>query len=526
MKFHLLFLTLFGGLGAPAQLPDGPGNLAPRTVVLYNANQPASRELAEYYAKQRNIPGENLVGLKCAEAETIKREEFKSTIDEPLREIFTKRGWWETGDSPGGKICTRTRMRVFALMRGLPLRIDEQPVYGPEDPKTGKKPVVPPANGKSNAASVDSELMTFGILDKHIEGPLRNPYFEKSEPFLTQPLAPIFLTGRLDGPTDADARRLIDDALAVEKTGLYGRVYVDLAKKDTGGYKEGEEWLMKAAQTFGASGFPVIVDSRALTFPQNYPMRDCAVYLGWYQLPPDGPFLHPEFKFKRGAIACHIHSFSATTVRSTKEGWVGLMVSQGAAGVFGNVYEPFLSLTAHLDILSDRLLRGFTLAEAHAMSLPAGSWMAVVLGDPLYRPFAAPIADAAADKDFRTLRLLMKEHSEQKTENRDLLNKLVQAATTQRSGNLWEMTALLGQGMMPDDRKSIRTAFANAVAAFRAPQDKIRVSLLQAEWHLSGEEKKEAAAVLAAAAKLAEKLPELKAIETMRTEWKLGAAGK
>ena len=35
------------------------------------------------------------------------------------------------------------------------------------------------------------------------------------------------MVGRLDGPTPAIARRLVDDAMEVEKTGLTGTFYID-----------------------------------------------------------------------------------------------------------------------------------------------------------------------------------------------------------------------------------------------------------------------------------------------------------
>lgn len=53
----------------------------------------------------------------------------------------------------------------------------------------------------------------------------------------------------------------------------------------------------------------------------------------------------------------------------------------------GNVYEPYLDLTAHFDILNDRLLHGFTFAESVYMASRVLSWMAVAVGDPLYRPY-------------------------------------------------------------------------------------------------------------------------------------------
>ncbi len=89
-----------------------------------------------------------------------------------------------------------------------------------------------------------------------------------------------------------------------------------------------------------------------------------------------------------GAVAVHIHSFSASTLHDEKANWAGPLLAKGAAATIGNVYEPYLQLTAHLDVFNDRLLHGFTFAESAYMSVQALSWMSVMVGDPLYRPYA------------------------------------------------------------------------------------------------------------------------------------------
>jgi hypothetical protein len=76
-------------------------------------------------------------------------------------------------------------------------------------------------------------------------------------------------------------------------------------------------------------------------------------------------------------------------LRDANASWVGPLITRGAAASVGNVYEPFLQLTSHLNILNDRLLHGFTFAESAYASIEALSWMSVVVGDPLYRPYAA-----------------------------------------------------------------------------------------------------------------------------------------
>jgi hypothetical protein len=52
------------------------------------------------------------------------------------------------------------------------------------------------------------------------------------------------------------------------------------------------------------------------------------------------------------------------------------------------VYEPYLGLTTDLGVFSSTLLAGRNLAESFYRAQPVLSWMAVLLGDPLYRPYS------------------------------------------------------------------------------------------------------------------------------------------
>jgi hypothetical protein len=254
-------------------------------------------------------------------------------------------------------------------------------------------------------------------------------------------------------------------------------------------------------------------------------MSDAAIYLGWYVQAPDGPFLNPDFRLKRGAVACHIHSFSAVSLRDPAPNWTPRLIQHGAAAALGNVYEPFLSLTAHLDVFSDRLLRGFTLIEAAGMATPGVSWMPVVIGDPLYRPFIAPIALSGQDRDFRLLRSMMKEHAESGAQDKKiLLTKLRSVASQNKSGMLYEALAQLAQGLVPGDAKGPLEDFSKAISYYTAVPDKIRATLQRADLLRQQKEEKEAMKVLQSGISQWGKAPEAKALEIMLAEWKQKSA--
>ncbi len=452
----------------------------PSTLVLCNANVPESVELANFYAEARGIPSEHIVPLKCPAQETITRDEYRDTIEGPLRAMFDLKNWWTIDRTPQGPMAVENKMRIIAVIYGMPLRIAPIPQPPKTDPETGNPVSQPGAAGADSAASVDSELMRLGILSPTIDGPLINPYFDKDVPIANAKLPMMMVAGRIDGPTPADAKRLITDALITETTGLWGKVYIDLAQKTQGSYKDGEEWIGKAGQSFLLHGFPAVVDVHGPTFPVNYPMGDAAVYFGWYTGHADGPFKNPNFRFRKGAIAAHLHSYSATTLRSTDTYWVGPLVSKGAAAVLGNVYEPYLSLTTHFDTFADRLLKGYTIAESAAMGTQGISWMTIVVGDPLYRPFAKidPEFNPRQDSDYKAFYTAMQRWGTPK-EKRNLIKNLEKAAKNLKSGNLYEALAQLSQEFNTDKPRVASNYYDDAFTAFSAPTDKLRIRLLQ-----------------------------------------------
>jgi hypothetical protein len=99
----------------------------------------------------------------------------------------------------------------------------------------------------------------------------------------------------------------------------------------------------------------------------------------------------PGFRFPPGAIALHIHSFSASTLRTSNRGWAGPLVARGVTATVGNVFEPYLQFTHRPNLFLRALARGATLVDAAYFSLQVLSWQAIVIGDPLYRPFAVSL---------------------------------------------------------------------------------------------------------------------------------------
>ena len=367
--------------------------LADSTIVIYNKAIPESADLAKFYAQQRRIARDHLVGLDCSVEEEITREEYDTTIAAPLREIFKSRHWWTMREtSNNGEAVAGSSIHFVAMIWGMPLKIRPSATpYPGDDPSAG--PVA-----SRNEASVDSEISMLAFFFKHISGAIPNPYFQSFRGIGEFENATLLLVCRLDAPAATTVRRMITDGIAAEKNGLWGRAYVDGSHNAAPGYQIGDKWLADITEQFHRVGIPVVYDDSPPIFPDSYPMTDCALYYGWYAGQMAGPFSRSDFRFIQGAVAVHIHSFSASTLRDPNANWVAPLISRGATASIGNVYEPYLQLTTHLDIFNDRLLHGFTFAESAYMATQALSWMSVMVGDPLYRPYA-PWAQIDAPRD-------------------------------------------------------------------------------------------------------------------------------
>src|ERR1043166_1567139 len=308
-----LFLLLFcASLDARAE------SLVGSTIVVYNKNVPESVQLAKFYADQRGIALDHLVGLSCSADEEISREDYDANIANPLRDVFKERRWWTLRTTaPRKQTVTATSIRFVALIKGIPLKIRPSEKYPGDVPGPGSV-------RSRNEASVDSELSVLGLFSTQISGEKSNPYFQSFRPIGEFENPVLLLVCRLDAPRAETVRRMIVDSIAAEKNGLWGRAYVDGARNTAGGaFALGDQWLAAIVDQLYHTGLSVLYETSPYVFPEAYPMSDCALYYGWYARGVTGPFARPDFHFVPGAVAVHIHSFSAATSRDANENWVG-----------------------------------------------------------------------------------------------------------------------------------------------------------------------------------------------------------
>jgi uncharacterized protein (TIGR03790 family) len=480
--------------------PTGrPEDLPLHLLVVYNSSDPDSPGLAQYYAAKRHIPPERVLGLACPITEKISRKEFDDTIRAPILAYLTQKDWIARSSQRarvGPRMidvlaATRNDIWAIVLMRGMPLKIEHDP--SDEDGMESEPQL------QTNAAAVDNELALLPVFGLPKGGYVPNPFFDNQITGIkrvgAQLAKSMILVTRLDGPTPDDVRRMIDDCLEAEQDRLAGLAVVDTRgfTDVNNGYTEGDSWLRSARDSLVHDGWTVKFDDKPDVIPPTDPSNQVALYLGWYSAEAQGPWFSGPTRFVPGAIAYHLHSYSANTVRSDKNNWVGPLIAHGADATMGMVYEPYLALTPHEDIFTRRLLQGDFFCEAAYASERGLSWMLTVVGDPLYRPFRRPLHTALAEADQPHTPhddwLLLQEVQRELVANvlPNTVGDLVKALDVPGAGPVAHegLGDLLSKLKDPAAGAAIEEAYERASLGDTTPIDRIRVGVKLSQYYIN-----------------------------------------
>lgn len=463
---------------------------ADSVLVLYNSAVEDSKGVAAHYFAARQLPGERLLGLPLPTGETMTRAEFREQLQEPLLKALAERGLWKTRadvltrefNATNPPAVTESQIRYLVLCHGVPLRI--APDKGLAEPGADKlQPEL-----RRNEAAVDSELAALPLaLGRHVlNSALQNRHYAATNSAALHPTNGILLVARLDGPSAALARGLVDKAMQAERDGLWGRAYFDARGISDGGYLAGDEWLRKAAETMRRFGFETVLDDAPPTFSAGYPLSQVGLYAGWYDGAVSGPFKAGAVEFLPGAVAYHLHSFSAHTLRAADRNWCGPLLARGVTATMGCVEEPFLAGTPDLSIFFHRLtVAGWTFGEAAWAASGSLSWQTTVVGDPLYQPFGRHPAELHADLIKRRSPLVAWSHLRvvnlnlaQGVSAAEMVGYLNEQTETKTSPVLLEK---LGDLQLKLEKPDLAVAaWDKALASQPTPQQRIRLLLARA----------------------------------------------
>lgn len=446
-------------------------------VVVYNAESELSVEAMRQYCSGRRIPFAQRLPLYGVGRGDISRRDYDLKIKMALLVAGRDKGLiWPSGPQGRGK-----QIKAMVLMPDLPLRIKEEPVNG-KTPKNG----IP-----SNGAALDSELMLLGA-----EYPLAshgsNPYYAKTALPGPGERRVVMSVCRIDGPDKACIKRMIDDPVRVERSGLHGWTVVDTGGK----YKQGDEMMDHIARLCTEQRKPLFYEKSKSTIADDYPlMNNVVCYFGWYIHLANGPFRKDSksgFTFAPGAVAFHLHSYSATSIYDGKS-WVSALLQRGAAVTAGNVAEPFLGPSLNCALFYEHLSRGLQVGEAALLASPSVSWQCIVLGDPLYRPFPqdSTISSSASDPFVRWEYAVQKEQGALEP-----LKRLVHAEKNRKTAALFaEIYAGLCREL--NDTVEAEKYYALAADQYSVHRDKLRALLCLAYAQKANQKDDEAAGTMA-----------------------------
>jgi uncharacterized protein (TIGR03790 family) len=315
------------------------------------------------YQKLRAIPNENLLRLSLGTNRQITPEQYWKQAGTPVKQYLEG----------------HPAIRCILTTSGVPY-------------------VILAADGKDEGAAFDNQLADV-LREETNDRKRRQPnplYLNGSNGYaVTDPrLLKMVYVVRLDGPDLKTITRMVEDAIATESTGLLGLVAGDAQGIDgVTGYGEGDASIRAMVDRLSGAGFEHTLDMKQETWMQpkdgvGSQAAGAAFYMGWYALLSFQDVFGRQ-GLARGSIAWHIASQEAQDIWNPNgHGWCVNLMRRGAAVTLGPVHEPYVAAFPHGDVFTDILLMGGSVAESYWLALPNVSWAMVILGDPMYRPFA------------------------------------------------------------------------------------------------------------------------------------------
>ncbi|OGR10993.1 MAG: TIGR03790 family protein [Desulfobacterales bacterium RIFOXYA12_FULL_46_15] len=376
-------------------------------LVIANTNAAKSKGLAQYYMKKRQIPEKNLVLLFMTEKETCSREEYEKKAIPPIRRfldqhegiraLVTVFGIPLIISAPEKTLAETSRIsELEARKKILEEDLAEEKKLDNdlkqkknEELSELKNALAEYLKNIDKVAAFDSELTLVkkDRYDLNMWQP--NPYylgFRGRKLPIAQ--SEVLITGRLDGATEIIVKRIIDDSIEAEKTGLKGKAYFDARwkypeDKTVAGYAFYDRSIHQASRTLAKKKRIEVVINDSESLFQKGESPDTALYCGWYSL---ARYID-AFAWQKGSVGYHIASSECATLKNPdSQVWCKKMLDNGIAATVGPVSEPYVQAFPVPEIFFNFLMEGYlTLSESYLVSLPYLSWKMVLIGDPLYR---------------------------------------------------------------------------------------------------------------------------------------------
>jgi len=425
MRFISILLVLCSSTISFAQITS-PTIYSPDSVwVVVNRNMITSVALGEFYCQQRKVPMDHILRLDLPDTEEMSRADYESRLLAPLKEklksfqqqdfiLLTTYGVPIRVGNATPKPDEAARLEL--LKNELKRNYDKLSEANDQIRKLNE------ANEKAKAklfegdvtrlkesimrldqqammldqresnAAVDSELAMMWYPPYPLSRWQLNTRFFTITESARAKMPRLVMTCRIDGPTPAVAKRIIEDAIQAEEAGgPAGFAYVDArginwqkeGDATAGTYGGYDESLRELSELFKKCHFRTTLNNTDDVFRVGSCPRT-ALYCGWYALQN----YTPAFELMKGSIAYHIASFEAVSLReANNKRWVPNLLQDGACVSIGPVWEPYLIAFPKPATFFGFLLAGHTVVESYWLSNHFTSWQMMIIGDPLYRPY-------------------------------------------------------------------------------------------------------------------------------------------
>lgn len=400
-----LLITIVLGLvlpGSSALALGRPENV----LVVQNGNSPVSMRIASYYINQRGIPTGNLVTINVPDSSTSSANEnislsnYTSQIEEPIRSFLSTSG-------------LTNQIQYIVLTKGIPIRLTNDP-----------------PSGSSGGRCVDSVLAGIDLMDEiavdfytqtgtYIATVSMNRFWLAKVPF-THSQYGGYLVTRLDGYTEANAKALVDRAMALQTVPYY--ILLDFDPDKGAGnpaiqpkslllpdgtldetyelhYYDYNADMTRAYEIISARPHLSVQLENTTAFVSN--TSPLSGYVSWGS--NDSHYVAANYNaltFAPGGIAETAVSSSGRTFLPTTGGQslIADLLAQGVSGGKGYVTEPYLDSIASPSVLLDLYTSGRNLAESYYAASRFLKWKDIVLGDPLCALAGTTVSTIAAAK--------------------------------------------------------------------------------------------------------------------------------
>ena len=424
-----LLLTLLMALASrPAHAGGGPASV----LILHNALDAQSTEIAEYYATARDIPPGQICGIHGIDpaAQTIGFSDY---------DLYIRTGLLDCLDS----LPDPDEIDYIVVIRGLPLRVDIDSgfhtslqamlqvgggirtadgqeiaglpqsfsgetalasIFNPLWPGSGGTSVYPFENDSARSYGTGSKLVTLETQPSaftRFQVPASGGFDLSGE---------MFLVSRLDGFDATDALDLVDRALASEGEPPEAPVTCMMAADSARGARDPE--CAYVIDMLDAAGIPA---QWIETHDASLSGKEMSAYLtGTTSLQDaiDGNSFVP------GTFACNLTSYGAVprnfvcdeteTICPENESQTSIarLVRGGVTGAHGTVAEPLNNSFPGAGMLLLYTM-GYNMIESAQLTQVYLYWQNIYLGDPLTSPWAVrPIVTLGETTELPTNRPL------------------------------------------------------------------------------------------------------------------------